>query len=146
MFYKAVAAAVAATIVGTMSCMPADARTKPQKRYEVQKPAPDARIANALAGRPHNGAIPHLRIRYVPIRWIWGAVRSLLPLSPRQARHAATIPCACYEFRPLPPPFRAHASVTPGARPSQAPLSLATIDPRRKRHACASRNGARRRW
>ena len=38
MFYKGVAAAVAATIVGTMSCMPADARTKPQKRYEVRKP------------------------------------------------------------------------------------------------------------
>ena len=53
MFYKAVAAAVAATIVATMSCMPADARTKPQKRYEVQKPAPDARRSQtpSLDGR-----------------------------------------------------------------------------------------------
>jgi hypothetical protein len=53
MFYKAVAVAVAATIVGTMSCMPADARTKPQKRYEVRKPAPDARSSQtpSLDGR-----------------------------------------------------------------------------------------------
>jgi hypothetical protein len=44
MLYKAVAAAVAATIVGTMYCMPADARAKAQKRYEAQRrPAPDAR-------------------------------------------------------------------------------------------------------
>jgi hypothetical protein len=53
MFYKAVAAAVAATIAATMSCMPADARAKPQKRYEVQRPAPDARRSQtpSLDGR-----------------------------------------------------------------------------------------------
>lgn len=58
MFSKAVAAAVAATIVATMSGMPADARTKPQKRYDVQKAAPDARRTQApsldgrITGRP----------------------------------------------------------------------------------------------
>jgi hypothetical protein len=34
MLYKAVAAAVAATIVGTMYCMPADARAKAQKAMQ----------------------------------------------------------------------------------------------------------------
>ena len=69
MFHKAVAAAIAATILGTMSCMPADARARAQKRYEVQwPPAPErAQVANALAGWPHNGAGSHLRIRHVPI-------------------------------------------------------------------------------
>ena len=54
MFYKAVAAAVATIIVATMSFMPADARTKPQKQYEVQRPpAPDARRSQtpSLDGR-----------------------------------------------------------------------------------------------
>ena len=54
MFHKAVAAAIAATILGTMSCMPADARARAQKRYEVQRPpAPDARRSQtpSLDGR-----------------------------------------------------------------------------------------------
>ena len=53
----------AATIVGTMCCMPADARTKPQKRYEVQRPpAPDARrsLTPSLDGRRLSMATPEV--------------------------------------------------------------------------------------
>jgi hypothetical protein len=54
MFYRAVAVAIAATVVAMMSGMPADARTKPQKRYQLQRPpAPDARSSQtpSLDGR-----------------------------------------------------------------------------------------------
>jgi type IV pilus biogenesis protein CpaD/CtpE len=53
MFCKAVSAALAAAIVAALSCMSADARTKPQRPYEVRTPAPDARRSQtpSLDGR-----------------------------------------------------------------------------------------------
>ncbi len=48
MLYKGVAAVVAAALVVTAFSLPADARAKKQKRYEVQTPSLDGRIT----GRP----------------------------------------------------------------------------------------------
>jgi hypothetical protein len=53
MFYKGLAAAVAATIAVTMYSVPADARARAQKRYDVQMPR-DGRVTGqtpSLDGR-----------------------------------------------------------------------------------------------
>ena len=39
--------------------------------------------ANPVAGWPHHGADTHVLVRNAPIRWVGGALRSLLPLTRR---------------------------------------------------------------